>query len=161
MLPGVGVAASHIWLDGLSLAKDLKSTGFKAQGAVREVVVRRCSFHGFHNSLVLSRESRDWYIADNVVIGDNDPEKGQLDGEGIDLFQSEGHVVAHNRVARVQAGVHYARRNCDIYGNDIRDTTDDGIEAEYGYSNIRIWGNRITNCHANGISIQPMYCQNS
>lgn len=31
----------------------------------------------------------------------------------------------------------------DIYGNDIADCWDDGIEAEGGNQNVRIWGNRI------------------
>jgi hypothetical protein len=74
------------------------------------------------------------------------------------LYQSSGHVVAHNRISRVESGVHYAQRNCDILGNDTFDTSDDGIETDYGYANIRMWGNRITNYKNNGISFQPMYC---
>ena len=43
----------------------------------------------------------------------------------------------------------------DIFGNDIFDTSDDGIEADNGRANVRIWGNRIHNAVHNGISFQP------
>jgi len=158
ILRGVEIAASHLWLDTLIFTPDKKTTALKAQGAATDNVIRGCSFSGFRSSIVLSKESRDWYIADNTIVGINEANQSKLDGQGIDLFHSEGHVVAHNRVARVQAGVHYARRNCDIHGNDIFDTSDDGIETDYGYANIRIWSNRITNYSNNGISFQPMYC---
>jgi hypothetical protein len=50
------------------------------------------------------------------------------------------------------------RRNCDIYNNDIFDVVDDGIEPDYGYANVRIWQNRITNPRNHGLSLQPMFC---
>jgi len=34
--------------------------------------------------------------------------------------------------------------------------TDDGIEADYGYANVRVWQNRISNARHNGLSFQPM-----
>jgi hypothetical protein len=157
-LTSARVAASHLHIEGLTFKKDQATTALKAVGAVADVALCRCSFTGFHNSVVLSRESRNWHIADNVIEGDNDPAKSILDGEGIDLHLSEGHTVAHNRISRVESGVHYARRDCDIFGNDIFDTSDDGIETDYGYANIRMWGNRVTNYRNNGISFQPMYC---
>jgi hypothetical protein len=49
-------------------------------------------------------------------------------------------------------------RNCDIYGNDIFDVVDDGVEPDYGYANIRVWQNRITNPRNHGLSLQPMFC---
>ncbi len=42
----------------------------------------------------------------------------------------------------------------DIYGNEIVESMDDGIETDYGLYNIRVWRNRITNVHT-GISAQP------
>ena len=42
----------------------------------------------------------------------------------------------------------------DIYGNEITESMDDGIECDYGLHNIRVWQNRITNAHT-GISAQP------
>lgn len=43
----------------------------------------------------------------------------------------------------------------DIYGNYIRDCTDDGIESEGGNRNVRIWGNYIENT-LNGIATAPV-----
>ncbi len=152
------IAASHLYLEGLTFRKNQAGTALKVEGAVKDVALCRSSFFGFHHSIMLSRESADWYIADNVIVGDNDPEKSILEGEAIDLNASAGHVVAHNRVSRTENGVHYPGRNCDIFGNDIFDTTDDGIEPDYGYCNIRIWENRIYNYKNNGLSFQPMFC---
>src|SRR5258705_137164 len=49
----------------------------------------------------------------------------------------------------------------DIYGNSIPDTRDDGIEAEGGNNNVRIWGNYLNNT-ATGVattvtSVGPVY----
>jgi hypothetical protein len=156
----VDVAASHVWLEGFTFRKNGRDTALRATGGTADVVLARCAFAGFRSSIVLSRESRDWTIADNVVEGRNGPgsEIHHAEGEGIELAQSGGHVVCHNRVSRVQAGVHYPLRDCDIFGNDIFDTTDDGLEPDYGYANIRMWGNRITNFGNNALSFQPMYC---
>jgi hypothetical protein len=74
------------------------------------------------------------------------------------LNHSSGHVVAHNRISRTADGVSHPHRNCDIFGNDIFDVSDDGLEPDYGYANNRMWGNRITNCKNHGLSFQPMYC---
>ena len=52
-------------------------------------------------------------------------------------------------------GVSYPYVNVDIFGNDIFDTSDDGIEADNGRANVRMWGNRIHNAVHNGISFQP------
>jgi hypothetical protein len=45
--------------------------------------------------------------------------------------------------------------NVDIYGNDVFDTSDDGIELDYGSANVRVWANRIHNAVHNGISFEP------
>jgi hypothetical protein len=43
----------------------------------------------------------------------------------------------------------------DIFGNDIFDTSDDGIETDEGQTNVRVWGNRIHNAVHNAFSFQP------
>lgn len=171
----VEIAASHIWLEGLTLEKRGRgttgseaerldeygvsgTTGLKATGPGADVVIRRNTFTGFHYSILLSKESRDWYIADNVIVGDSDPISGGISGEGIELNHSTGHAVAYNRISHVADGISYPERNCDIYGNDIFDVSDDGLEPDYGYANNRLWGNRIYNYKNNAISFQPMKC---
>ncbi len=153
------VYGSHLWFEGLVFRNPGKAhRALKGQGAVAEAVVRRCRFTGFNYSILLGRECRDWAIEDNVIEGDQDPSQGGLGGEGVELSHSSGHVVAHNRISRVADGVSYPHRNCDIYGNDIFDVSDDGIEPDYGYANNRMWGNRLTNCKNHALSFQPMYC---
>jgi hypothetical protein len=155
----VEVQASHCWLEGLMLVRGRKqANGLRGRGASVDVVVRRCTLTGFHYSILLGRECRDWTIEDNSMEGDVDPEGGSLSGEGVELNHTDGHVVAHNRIWKTADGVSYPGRNCDIYGNDIADVSDDGLEPDYGYANVRMWSNRITNFGNAGLSFQPQYC---
>ena len=55
----------------------------------------------------------------------------------------------------------FPNRDSDIYGNRISQTWDDGIEAEGGNNNVRIWGNYLDNT-ATGVattitSVGPVY----
>ncbi len=153
------VAASHLWLEGLALRRAESGNGLRASGSPRDVVVRRCLFEGYHYSVTLTPGSKNWYIADNIIVGDKkDPDKGDISGEGIELNHSSGHDVAYNRIERVADGISYPHHNCDLYGNDIRDVTDDGLEPDYGYANVRMWGNRIHRAFYHGVSFQPQYC---
>jgi hypothetical protein len=155
---GLRVQASHIWLEGVKLKREEKSPGLRAGSKIADVVVCRNHFDGFHYSILLSRDSRYWHITDNVIVGDNDPVTGGIGGEGIELNHSSGHVVAYNDISRVADGISYPDRNCDIFGNDIHDVSDDGLEPDYAHANVRMWGNRIYNYHYNGLSFQPMKC---
>lgn len=165
VLAGLNIRADHIWLEGLRFeSSDDERNGLFDNGGHANVVVMRNDFHGFSYSIALNRNSRDWHITDNNIVGDKPANlppgeaQGQLSGEGIELQHSEGHVVAYNAISRTADGVSYANRNVDIFGNDIRDVTDDGIEPDYGYANIRMWGNRITDSSNFYFSFQPMYC---
>jgi hypothetical protein len=160
MLSKATVTASHLWLEGLVFRRGPASAnGLVAKGSPQNVVVSRNRFHGFHYSILLSNQSQDWYIADNVIVGDKENlDASDISGEGIELNHSSGHSVAFNRISHTADGISYPQRNCDLYGNDIRDLTDDGIEPDYGYANVRIWGNRIHGAFNNSFSFQPMYC---
>jgi len=55
----------------------------------------------------------------------------------------------------------FPNADSDIYGNSIQNTWDDGIEAEGGNNNVRIWGNYLNNT-ATGVattvtSVGPVY----
>ena len=149
---GLFVKTSHLWLEGFRIQD--QNIAVRTDNGAQDVVIQRCAFPNVHYGVWLQKDSRDWYIADNEIVGDNDPNVSSLKGEGIDLGRSDGHVVAHNRISRTADGISYPRENCDIYGNDIFDTSDDGIEADEGRSNLRIWGNRIHNARHNGITFQ-------
>ena len=130
----------------------LTQSGYEPDG----VVVTRNFFTNCHYSIQLNHGGKNWYITDNIIVGDNVPGTGSFSGEGVELEHTSGHIVAYNKISRVADGVSYPHRNCDIYNNEIFDATDDGIEPDYAYANIRIWKNRISNVEHNGISFQPM-----
>ena len=129
--------------------------------------------------------SRDFYIADNVFIGRNDPTRlmgwiGRtwqnlpgfpqplLSEYAVKMYGS-GHVVAHNRVENFHDGIDHATYgdpdgwpdrpvmavSSDIIGNDIRNVDDNCIEADSGGHNFRIIGNRCFNMAHRALSTQP------
>jgi hypothetical protein len=150
---GVNVSASHVWLEGITIRN--QAYALVAHANPDAVVVRRCRFFNNHISIDMQEGGRNWYIADNTIVGDTPYLTESLDGEGIDLRMTGGHTVAHNSISSVADGISYPGANVDLFGNDIFDTSDDGIEADYGGANVRIWGNRIHNAVHNGISFQP------
>lgn len=153
-LETVRIRADYVWLEGLRIQGD--SYGLRTYDEPLGVVIRGNTFTGCNYCIYLNHGGSGWYIADNLIVGDVDPASGVFGGEGIELNHSSGHTVAYNDISRVADGVSYPHRNCDIFGNDIHDVSDDGIEPDYGYANNRIWGNRISNALHNGISFQPM-----
>ena len=161
------VDASHVWIEGLRFDKgvawpdSVTRGGLWGSGGAEDVVVRGNSFLGYHYSIWLSAGSRAWVISDNTIVGRKDIEQegnAAFSGEGIELQHSCDHTVAYNSISQVADGISYAQRNVDIFGNDIFDTSDDGLEPDYGYANLRMWGNRIANVHYHAFSFQGMYC---
>jgi nitrous oxidase accessory protein NosD len=151
---GIAVAADHVWFEGITI-RNLAS-GLSTANSPRDVVVTRSGFSNNHYSIDLRNGGADWYITDNVIVGDTPVDSGGLSGEGIELWHTSGHTVAYNSISLTADGISYPDVNVDIFGNDIFDTADDGIEGDYGYANVRIWGNRIHNAVHNGISFQDM-----
>ena len=129
--------------------------------------------------------ARDFYIADNVFIGRNDPTRLMgwigatwqklpgfpqplLSEYAVKVFGS-GHVIAHNRVENFHDGIDHAtygdpdgwpdhplmQVSDDIVGNDIRNVDDNCIEADGGAQNIRVIGNRCFNMAHRALSTQP------
>ena len=89
----------------------------------------------------------------------NDWETGHPDGpQGISLIESSGgNVIRYNDIISSEdhgyndgiggsnnfSWTGNMNRDCDIYGNIIRNCWDDAIESEGGNTNVRIWGNYI------------------
>lgn len=157
LFAGIDVSTSYVWLEGLTLRD--QPFALMSKNAPTGVVVSRCSFFNNHYSIYLQRGGSNWYIADNVIVGDTPYATESLDGEGIELngyaVESFGHVVAHNSISNTADGISNGTYNIDVFGNDIFDTSDDGFEGDPGGVNIRVWGNRIHNAAHNGISYQP------
>ena len=81
-------------------------------------------------------------------------------GEGIQMT-GPGNVICYNKVTGFRDCIstmedqHAVEQICiDIHNNDIYRGSDDGIEADFCFSNCRIYNNRITNCYV-GLSSQP------
>jgi hypothetical protein len=144
---------SHLWFEGLGLKRGESTNGLRADGPCENVVVKRCRFRDFHYSITLNKECRSWHIADNDIVGDT--EKG-ISGECVELNHSSAHTVCYNRMERSADGISYPHADCDLFGNDIVNMSDDAVEPDYGYANNRIWGNRLHGFA--GITFQPMYC---
>jgi hypothetical protein len=142
--------------------------GMVAHGA-GNLVVQQCHFYGNGYGFTAARGSeRGIYVADNTIEGLSTwPVKGprgdEEDRRGVQIG-GEGHDVCYNRVTgfgKVYGdGIDIAgpgpNRAIDIYNNDISACTDDAIELDTGWSNVRAFRNRITDCFQ-GISTQPVY----
>lgn len=118
------------------------------------------------------------YISDNILtgMGEWDPkimgakghEYGATHGEGIQMTGA-GNVICYNKVTgfrdcistmEERPNTKYAGTGAteqisfDIHNNDIYMGLDDGIEADFCLSNVRVYNNRLTNCFV-GLSAQP------
>jgi hypothetical protein len=99
-------------------------------------------------------------ITDNVFTGPSSwPRSKGIESSHAVSVTGSGHVIAYNQISNVGDGVHgtmHGRLSAsDIHNNEIFACTDDGIEADEGDTNVRVFRNRITNCFS-GISAQPM-----
>ena len=164
---------SNLWFEGLTFRYDGASDtglyssllnpgydmGFQPmRAAVNNIVVSRNRFEGYKHAIRAGPRTSSWYIVDNTIVGDKQlgaTGTASFDGEGVELGHGSNHEVAFNSITRVADGVSFPENNCDIYGNDIFDVTDDGIELDYGQANTRVWQNRIHNASHNGIAFQP------
>jgi hypothetical protein len=152
----------HIWVDRLGLrgAGEL----IRANRA-SHVAVTRSRFDmvrlGFNARNAIYRESVGFYIADNTFIGTTTwPRSKGIEQIYAVTVTGSGHAVSYNLMRNVGDAVHngdVGRLSAsDINNNDIDVCTDDGIEADYADTNVRIYRNRITNCFS-GISTQPSH----
>jgi hypothetical protein len=152
-LDGIDVAASHLWLQGLTVRDQTRA--LLSVSSPTNVVVTRCQFLNNLHAMFLEGAGTNWYIADNTIVGNAPAASDRFDGEGIDLNVTSGHTVAYNSITNVADAISSPHTNVDIFGNDVFDTSDDGIELDNGRANVRVWGNRIHNAAHNGISFQP------
>jgi hypothetical protein len=152
----------HIWVDRLV---------FRGGGELlranraSHVVATRNRFDmerlGFNARGAIYRESVGFYIADNVFTGTTRwPRAKGIEQIYAVTVTGAGHVVAYNLIQNVGDAVHngdIGRLSAsDVHNNDIDVCTDDGIEADYSDTNVRVYRNRVTNCFS-GISTQPAH----
>jgi hypothetical protein len=150
----------HVWLERLTL-RHAEYLFVGHQGS--HFVIRHCRLEVTGTGITAINggyeESRGFVITDNVIQGPTTwPRSRGIEGVNGVLISGAGHVVAYNRMSNLGDGVHGTGHGrlaaSDINNNDIDASTDDGIEGDYGDTNVRIYRNRITNAFS-GISAQP------
>jgi len=145
--------------------KKKEGIGIQLNGA-ENCVVRRCKINSVYGIVAYIPGATNCYISDNSVTGtcvwtsEAMGCNGDNVGEGIEMT-GPGNVICYNRVTGFRDCIstmedqHVVNQTCiDIYNNDIFRGVDDAIEADFCFSNCRIFRNRITNCYM-GLSSQP------
>jgi len=155
-----------VYIEGLHVNNLLKNgIGVQLNGA-ENCVVSRCIIDAVYGIVAYLPGAKNCYISDNVVTGTVKwaPEVmgpgGKNIGEGIEMT-GPGNVICFNKVVGFRDCIstmedrHVINQTCiDIYNNDVYSAADDGIEADFCFSNCRIFRNRLTNCFV-GLSSQP------
>lgn len=146
----------------------------------QSIVVRRCAFSRYSASGIIGhgkparerggkieegRNARNWFVVDNTILGSKSwlKDRGSNGAYGIGISGS-GHVIAWNRVEDhwdcISLGGSYGTQpgtgSLDVCHNDLRQGSDDGIESDYVFHNVRIYRNQLTNTFSS-LSSQPTY----
>jgi len=157
---------AYVFFENLSVRNS--DFGLVAHGA-QSLTVQRCHFYDNGYGFTADRGTeRALYLADNLIEGRSTwPVKGpkgdEEDRRGVQIG-GQGHAVCYNRVrgfGKVYGdGIDITgpgpNRAIDFYNNDVSECTDDAFELDTGWSNVRAFRNRITNCFE-GISTQPVH----
>ncbi len=150
----------HIWIEDLTL-QGRQSVIVAHEGS--NWVIRRCTFQKMEKAFTAHNGgysvSRGHFISDNVFIGPTVwPRMRGIEAPCATYMSGSGHVVCYNRMEHLGDGMHGTGHGnwsaCDIHNNDVHACTDDGFEADYGETNMRVFRNRIVNM-GHGISAQP------
>lgn len=157
---GEGWFTRHIWMEDLTF-QGRQYAIVAHRGS--HWVIRRCEFRNMTKGFTAHnggyKQSQHHFIVDNTFTG---PTKWPR-SRGIEAYTSvkisgAGHVVAYNLMQNLGDGIHGCGHGflsaCDWHNNDITICTDDGLEADYGKFNMRVYRNRIFN-FAHGITAQP------
>lgn len=167
--------SGHLILQSLTLrnANTLVQAGEGESGAANISVIGCKLEKSQYPIMGLSSRCRDFYIADNTLIGDRDGWEmydanfsGDLKSHAVWL-RGSGHIICHNRLIHFWDGIDFEggvppaeielqNAASDFYGNEISECTGDAIELDYSVHNARAWGNKIYHV-AGGISCQPVY----
>lgn len=140
-------------------------TGIRANGA-RDFVIAGNTINARYGVRALGNATNG-YIADNHVQGESVwmesavGAAGDNIGEGIEI-SGPGNVVAFNTVRGFRDNISTLefeggtgnQRSIDIHNNEIMQSLDDAIEADFAQGNVRVYENRITDAFI-GVSTQP------
>ena len=178
------MAADYNYFQGLTIRNTDVAfyTGLKDVLGCSGLVVRNCRMENVGIGVMNQYAgSKNFYIADNVLIGRDD--RFRLNGwsnpgiygpsplksyYGIKVY-GQGHIICHNYVAFFHDGICVCTHGSpeqkqsnksvaiDIYNNDLFLMVDDFIEADGGTHNIRVLRNRGLNSAHYALSAQPVF----
>ena len=175
------MAADYLYFEGLTI----KNTdiaffgGFQGQNGCKGLTVKNCWIEDvMYGVLAQDGRSEGFYIADNVIIGRNPHDRfnprsggasGRTDAGYAVNLAGKGHMACHNYCADMwdvmnvftnslaDPALGQQSRAIDFYNNDIVNGSDNFIEADGGYANIRMLRNRCFNVMGGPLSNQPVY----
>jgi hypothetical protein len=155
-----------VMLVGLTVENPEKEGNGICMNGAENCAVIGCNVQAVYGIVGYKPGITNCYISDNTLNGicpwTNRAmgAHGENLGEGIEIT-GPGNVICYNRVTGFRDCIstmedqHVVNQTCiDIYGNDIYRGVDDAVEADFCFSNCRIYNNRITNCFV-GLSSQP------
>jgi hypothetical protein len=159
----------HVHLEDLTVSKGRNALlAFGVEG----LVIQRCRISGYSYSGIYGGHwkkggSRDWVLSDNHLSGPADWSRGRKASSYGIILGGPGHVIRYNRIENNWDGISLAGGgdkgaadprgvSIDIYGNDFLQCTDDGVECDYTWHNIRVFRNRLVNTFST-LSFQPIY----
>lgn len=174
------MAADYHYFEGLTIRNTdvVFYAGLKRVMGSKGLTVKHCKMEDIGIAVMTySADSKDFYIADNVMIGRHDPDTlvgwyglekpSPLTSYYAIKVYGQSHVVCHNYIAYFHDGICIDTHglpeagkktvSVDFYRNDIFNMADDFIEADGGSHNIRIFENRGFNAYHAALSAQPVF----
>ena len=157
---------SWVYIVGINV-KNLSKDGIGIQlNGAAYCMVSRCTINAVYGIVAYKPGAKSCYISDNTITGTCEwtneamGAHGANIGEGIEMT-GPGNIICYNKITGFRDCIstmedqHVVEQTCiDIYNNDIYSGVDDAIEADFCFSNCRIFRNRITNSFV-GLSSQP------
>jgi len=174
------MAADYHYFEGLTIRNTdvVFYAGLKRVMGSKGLTVKNCKMEDIGIAVMTyNTDSKDFYIADNVMIGRHDPDTlvgwyglekpSPLTSYYAIKVYGQSHVVCHNYIAYFHDGICVDTHglpeagkktvSVDFYRNDIFNMADDFIEADGGSHNIRIFENRGLNAYHAALSAQPAF----
>ncbi|HEU5148290.1 MAG TPA: hypothetical protein VFT90_16305 [Chryseosolibacter sp.] len=174
------MAADYHYFEGLTIRNTdvVFYAGLKRVMGSKGLTVKNCKMEDIGIAVMTySADSKDFYIADNIMIGRHDPDTlvgwyglekpSPLTSYYAIKVYGQSHVVCHNYIAYFHDGICIDTHglpeegkktvSVDFYRNDIFNMADDFIEADGGSHNIRIFENRGFNAYHAALSAQPVF----
>ena len=176
------MAADYHYFEGLTIRNTQIAfyAGLKHVKGCSGLSVKNCKIEDVGVAVMThSEESKNFYIADNILIGRHNPDTlhgwhgfehpSPLTSYYAIKIYGQSHIICHNNISLFHDGIcvdthglpeDNQDQKCvsiDIYRNDIFNMSDDFIEADGGVHNIRVFENRGFNSYHAGLSAQPVF----